>query len=182
MLATVVADIVYSAVNDDSLMTEKLRRRGLHVGRHYGVDPFSSARVGEIMTANVISLPSTATVGEARARFAAGGHGAYPIVDEENRLTGIVSRGDILGNDCEDDEPLMSQASTPELVTTSSKAERGDSGLLSGASSRVAYNGCSWICSSRPQGGDGFDTAVNPDSASASWWAWRQAAAEPGNR
>ena len=49
------------------MMTEKLRRRGLHVGRHYGVDPFSSARVGEIMTVNVISLPSTATVGEARS-------------------------------------------------------------------------------------------------------------------
>ena len=43
MLATVIADLVYSAVNEDSLMTEKLRRRGLHVGRHYGVDPFTSA-------------------------------------------------------------------------------------------------------------------------------------------
>ena len=40
---TVLADLVYSAVNEDSLMTEKLRRRGLHVGRHYGVDPFTSA-------------------------------------------------------------------------------------------------------------------------------------------
>jgi len=127
MLATVVADIVYSAVNDDSLMTEKLRRRGLHVGRHYGVDPFSSARVGEIMTANVISLPSTATVGEARARFAGGGHGAYPIVDGDDRLRGIVGRGDILGNDCGDDEPLMSHASSD--VVTVSATDRAQTAL-----------------------------------------------------
>lgn len=39
MLATVIADLVYSTVNEDSLMTEKLRRRGLRIGRHYGIDP-----------------------------------------------------------------------------------------------------------------------------------------------
>ncbi|MGZ4792351.1 MAG: chloride channel protein [Ilumatobacteraceae bacterium] len=118
MLATVLADIVYSAVNDNSLMTEKLRRRGLHVGRHYGVDPFSSTRVGEIMTSEVVTLPATTTVGQARVRFESGGHGAYPIVDDENGVMGIVSRGDILGNDCGDDEPLMTLASA-DVVTVS---------------------------------------------------------------
>ncbi len=67
MIATVIADLVYSAVNEDSLMTEKLRRRGLHVGRHYGVDPFTSDRVGDIMTTEVETIPLTASVGEARA-------------------------------------------------------------------------------------------------------------------
>src|SRR5207342_327600 len=89
MLATVTADLVYSAVNEDSLMTERLRRRGLHVGRHYGVDPFTNAIVGDIMTTEVDVLPVTATVGDARARFAAGGHGAYPILDGA-RVAGIV--------------------------------------------------------------------------------------------
>ncbi len=116
MLATVLADIVYSAFNDNSLMTEKLRRRGLHVGRHYGVDPFSSARVADIMTSAVITIPRATSIGEARARFAAGGHGAYPIVDENDRLAGIVSRGDILGTDSDDDEPLISVASA-DVVT-----------------------------------------------------------------
>jgi len=81
MLATVVADLVYSAVNEDSLMTEKLRRRGLHIGRHYGVDPFTTARAGDIMTTTVETLPATATADDARRRFLAGGHSAYPIVD-----------------------------------------------------------------------------------------------------
>jgi H+/Cl- antiporter ClcA len=111
MLATVIADLVYSAVNDDSLMTEKLRRRGLHVGRHYAVDPFTSARVGDIMTTAVAVLPATATIGDARARFAAGGHGAYPILDN-GRLVGIVTRGDVLRNDCDDAERLLDHASS----------------------------------------------------------------------
>src|SRR5690606_34759386 len=109
MLASVVADLVYSSVNEDSLMTEKLRRRGLRIGRHYGVDPFAGARVAQIMTAEVETLPATATVGDARRRFAVGGHGAYPIVDG-GRLVGIVARGDILRESCDDGDPLLDHA------------------------------------------------------------------------
>ena len=126
MLATVIADLVYSSVNEDSLMTEKLRRRGLHVGRHYGVDPFTSARVSDIMTDAVDTLPATATVGEVRARFAAGGHGAYPILDH-SQLVGIVARGDLLRDHCEDDERLIDHASTQVLTVTS--ADRAQTAL-----------------------------------------------------
>jgi CIC family chloride channel protein len=117
MLATVIADIVYSSVNHDSLMTEKLRRRGLHVGRHYGVDPFSSTVVGDIMTTDVETLPASATVGEARARFAAGGHGAYPILDGD-QLAGIVARGDLIRDRCVDAGPLIDHA-TAQVLTVS---------------------------------------------------------------
>lgn len=115
MLASVLADLVYSAVNEDSLMTEKLRRRGLRIGRHYGIDPFTHARVVDIMTAEVETLPADATVGAARARFAAGGHGAYPIVDCDRRIVGIIARGDILRDDCPDEHPLLDHA-TREVV------------------------------------------------------------------
>lgn len=116
MLATVVADIVYSAVNDDSLMTEKLRRRGLHIGRHYAVDPFSSARVDDIMTTTVVTLPSQATVGEVRERFGRGGHSAYPIVTADGSLTGIVTRGDVLRDEHHDDTPVLEVAAR-QVVT-----------------------------------------------------------------
>jgi H+/Cl- antiporter ClcA/CBS domain-containing protein len=126
MLATVVADLVYSAVNEDSLMTEKLRRRGLHVGRHYGVDPFTSARVADIMSHEVDTLAVTTTVGEARARFAGGGHGAYPIVDD-GRVVGIIARGDLLREGCEDGEPLIEHAS--RQVLTIAPTERAQTAL-----------------------------------------------------
>jgi H+/Cl- antiporter ClcA len=107
MVATVLADLVYSAVNRDSLMTEKLRRRGLLIGRHYGVDPFTSTTVADIMTTPVETLPLTASVGDVRARFAGGGHGAYPVIDGgTDRLAGIVTRGDLMRDDCDDDAAL----------------------------------------------------------------------------
>ncbi len=115
MIATVLADIVYSAVNEDSLMTEKLRRRGLRIGRHYGVDPFAGAPVSEIMTAEVQTLPAAATVGDARERFARGGHGAYPLVDG-GRVVGIVTRGDILRGSSPDEAALAEHA-TRQVVT-----------------------------------------------------------------
>ena len=118
MLASVLADLVYSAVNRDSLMTEKLRRRGLHVGRHYGVDPFTNARVGDIMTTTVETFDVGSTLGEARTRFAAGRHGAYPIVDGD-RLVGIVTRGDVLrDDDSDDDQPLVDHAATQVVTVT----------------------------------------------------------------
>lgn len=115
MLATVIADLVYSAVNEDSLMTEKLRRRGLHIGRHYAVDPFTSAKVGEIMSTEVQTLPPDMPVGQVRERFAAGGHSAYPIVDGD-RVIGIVARGDLLREGADESDRLADHA--PREVVT----------------------------------------------------------------
>lgn len=109
MLASVVADLVYSAFNEDSLMTEKLRRRGLRIGRHYGADPFAGAPVVDIMSTAVDTFPPDATIGDARRRFAAGGHTAYPIVDD-GQVVGIVSRGDVLRDDSAHDGPLLDLA------------------------------------------------------------------------
>jgi CIC family chloride channel protein len=137
MLATVVADLVYSAVNDDSLMTEKLRRRGVFVGRHYGVDPFSNSLVEAIMTSDVAVLPATATVGEARSRFAEGGHGAYPVVGGDGALVGIVTRGDVLRDECDDDEPLLRHASTD--VVAVAPTERAQAALRVMVEERVEH-------------------------------------------
>jgi CIC family chloride channel protein len=126
MLATVLADLVYSAVNEDSLMTEKLRRRGLHVGRHYGVDPFSTTAVLDVMTAPVETITLPATVGDARRRFTTGRHSAYPVLDGD-RLVAMVSRSDVLDPGGTDDRPLLEVASSP--VTTVGSQDRAQAVL-----------------------------------------------------
>ncbi len=118
MLATVLATLVASAVSDDSLMTEKLRRRGLRVHTDYEVDVLRTTSVGEVMTADVSSIDPAATVGQVRARFVAGGHGAYPIADEDGSVLGIVARGDVLRSTDERDHarPALEIASR-DVVT-----------------------------------------------------------------
>jgi CBS domain-containing protein len=68
------------------------------------------------MSVAVKTFPASATVGEVRARFAEGGHGAYPIVEADGSLVAIVTRGDLLRDDGGDDEPLVAHASAQVLT------------------------------------------------------------------
>jgi H+/Cl- antiporter ClcA len=111
MLATVLADLVFNSLCTDSIMTEKLARRGLRVGRSYGVDPFNTRSVGTIMTTPVATLPVSATVADARHRFVGGGHGAYPLVDGDDHVVGIVTRGDVLGSEIDPLAPVLEHGS-----------------------------------------------------------------------
>jgi CBS domain-containing protein len=51
---------------------------------------------GELMTAPAVTVPPTATVAEAARRMHAAGVKRLPVVDEDGRLLGIVSRADLL--------------------------------------------------------------------------------------
>jgi H+/Cl- antiporter ClcA len=110
MLATVVAGLVCSALIHESLMTEKLSRRGLLVRGDYHLDVWSTVDVGRLMTLDVRTVPVTATVAEVRRLFEEGGHGAYPVVDGF-RCVGIVSRSDLLLAEPEDGAGVMTVAS-----------------------------------------------------------------------
>ena len=45
-----------------SILTERIARRGLHLTREYGVDPFDVMRVGDIMARPVDTLPAAMPV------------------------------------------------------------------------------------------------------------------------
>ena len=118
MLASVIADIVASALMRESLMTEKLSRRGLRVHAEYEVDVFRTTPVREVMTTAVTTVPADATVADARALFDSAAHSAFPIVDEESHCVGIVSRSDAIREGAEPVDPVLSIAST-DVVTVS---------------------------------------------------------------
>lgn len=80
-----------------SILTEKIARRGRHILQEYTVDPLDLAQAGQLMTPNPATLPGTMLVADALAFFRAGAkHRSYPVVDEEHRLIGLVSRTDAL--------------------------------------------------------------------------------------
>ena len=83
-----------------SILTEKVARRGYHVAREYAVDPLEMINVGRVMTTQVVTIPATMTLGEARRRFFASQangstHQGYPVVDAAGRLVGMITRSDL---------------------------------------------------------------------------------------
>jgi CBS domain-containing protein len=83
-----------------SILTERIARRGVHLTREYTVDPFDVLRVSDIMTNPANSLSGSIPLAEAIAFFGAAEgatrHKSYPVVDEEDRAIGMVSRSDVL--------------------------------------------------------------------------------------
>jgi CIC family chloride channel protein len=84
-----------------SILTEKLARRGHHITREYSVDLFELMRVGEVMDRTPPIAPATMTVGELSSRIAQG-DAAFAtrqgtlLLDEQNNLAGIITRGDLV--------------------------------------------------------------------------------------
>src|SRR5439155_13378024 len=99
MLATVLASLVAAAFLEDSLMTEKLTRRGVRVGGELHVDVLRTTLVGDVMTRDVVTIQAGATVEEATRVISDGGHGAYPVVDGDGRCVALLERRDLLVGD-----------------------------------------------------------------------------------
>jgi CBS domain-containing protein len=112
MLATVLAVLVASFLSHDSIMTEKLTRRGLRVPADYHADVLRTTPVAAVMTAEVATVDGCARVAAVAERFRHGGHGAYPVVDGDGRCVGMISRGDLLrGGEWNDASPIADAAS-----------------------------------------------------------------------
>jgi CBS domain-containing protein len=84
-----------------SILTEKVARRGYHVLREYSVSPLARMRVQDVMERSVPTLPATMQVDLLLRRLVAhdsvlGGREAWPLVDDDGALVGIVTRGDLV--------------------------------------------------------------------------------------
>ena len=101
MLVCVIADAVALVLMRNTIMTEKLARRGLRVPQEYEADALQQVTVGQMMVDTTLNLPGDMRVKELADRIARGEpdyvrHQAFLIVDEEDHLAGIITRGDLL--------------------------------------------------------------------------------------
>lgn len=85
----------------NSIMTEKIARRGIHTPAEYVADPLAHISVSEIASPQVMTLRACQTVSEVRAWMNSGqsgsSHQGFPVVDEDAILKGVVTRRDVLG-------------------------------------------------------------------------------------
>lgn len=101
MLVCVIADAVGLVLMRNTVMTEKLARRGLRVPAEYDADPLQQVTVGDMMVTTTLNLRSDMRVKELADHIARGEpdyvrHQAFLIVDEDDQLAGIITRGDLL--------------------------------------------------------------------------------------
>jgi CBS domain-containing protein len=82
-----------------SILTEKVARRGFHITREYATDPLEILFVREAMRTAIVALPANATVEDLRNTLirkpAQRGQHLYPLVDEQRRIQGIVTRREL---------------------------------------------------------------------------------------
>jgi H+/Cl- antiporter ClcA len=103
MMATVIADLVTRALLDETLMTEKLARRGVRVRSHFEPDVFHTTSVAAVMrpadTEDAPTGPSvrpTDPLTEVLTHLADGDVHDVPVVDATGKLVGVCTRHDLL--------------------------------------------------------------------------------------
>ncbi|MCC6499989.1 MAG: chloride channel protein [Anaerolineales bacterium] len=124
MLVCVIADGVSLLLMRNSIMTEKLARRGLHTHFDYEPDVLQQARVDDVMDAGPTSIPATMTVKELAGYITRGDpeyirHQAFPIVKGQ-QLAGIITRGDIveaLAGNVDDEKTVLEAGNDSPVVT-----------------------------------------------------------------
>ncbi|MCL4245048.1 MAG: chloride channel protein [Candidatus Dadabacteria bacterium] len=109
------AYLVSALMMRHSIMTEKIERRGVRVPAEYGIDALAGVLVRECASYKVDSLGLARTLGEIRAWMNSGesgsGHQGFPVLDDEERLAGVITRKDVFTSKLPDTAPL------PELLT-----------------------------------------------------------------
>jgi CBS domain-containing protein len=82
-----------------SILTEKIARRGYHLSREYAIDPLEILFAREVMRVNIAALPAAAPlerlIETVNAVHPGGQQRLYPVVGEEGRLEGVVTRADL---------------------------------------------------------------------------------------
>jgi H+/Cl- antiporter ClcA len=104
----------------NTIMTEKIARRGVHVAGEYVADFLSSRPVRAHMTTSVITFLADQTLGHARAFIASGEpdarHQGFPLVDADGRVVGVLTRRDLIDPKRTDDERLDALVRRPAVV------------------------------------------------------------------
>lgn len=125
MLVSVIADGVAMLFTKTSIMTEKLARRGLRIHQDYEADVLQQVSVAETMDRDVPTVSPSMRVAELAERIAhqdtiLSRHQGLPVVNEDGKLAGIITRSDILQSLEQDPSGNMTvdEAGSKNLVVT----------------------------------------------------------------
>ena len=94
------AYLTSSLLMRNSLMTEKIARRGIRTPDEYTADVLDQVYVRDIVSKTLVTLRAEQTVEAARAWIASGAsgtlHQGFPVLNERGVLVGVLTRRDLL--------------------------------------------------------------------------------------
>jgi CBS domain-containing protein len=132
------AYLVSSLFMKNTLMTEKIVRRGVHVPSDYSADYLEQVFVRDVLKNPPISLRGDQTLEEIRSWISSKAEGSthqgFPVIDAKNNLIGVVTRRDFLNSDC----PLVTPVK--ELIKRPPTAVYDDSTLREAADHMVNHD------------------------------------------
>jgi CIC family chloride channel protein len=101
LVASVIAHGFTVLVLKRSILTEKVARRGYHLSREYAVDPLEILFARDAMRTNLVALSAGSTHEQVRSilqtNHASRGQRLYPVVDDDRRLRGVITRNRLRG-------------------------------------------------------------------------------------
>jgi H+/Cl- antiporter ClcA/CBS domain-containing protein len=104
----------------NSIMTEKLARRGTSLRLEYAVDHLAHVTVRDAATREVVKLNDQSTLKDVRKWIASGAgdttHQGFPVVNDEDLLVGVVTRRDLLDPSRLDTEHVRDVIRRPPVV------------------------------------------------------------------
>lgn len=104
----------------NSIMTEKLVRRGASLRLEYSVDHLAHVLVRDAATRDVVTLTDSSTLDEVRAWVNSGAgdttHQGFPVVNDEGLLVGVVTRRDLLDPNQPDTAQVRDVIRRPPVV------------------------------------------------------------------
>lgn len=96
----VAAYLVSCLMMRNTIMTEKIVRRGIRVPSEYVADYLDHIEVGKIARKPLVTLSDRQTLSEVREWLGhherAAEHQGYPVLDDQERLVGVVTRRNLL--------------------------------------------------------------------------------------
>jgi H+/Cl- antiporter ClcA len=99
-----------------SILTEKVARRGHHISREYSIDALELIFVEEVMRRAVTTFTAADTLAKAATVLATDGGAErqrlFPIIDDDGRLVGVVTRRALIGALASDGETAGRPLST----------------------------------------------------------------------
>lgn len=98
--------LVATMLAKNSLMTEKIVRRGVAAPHEYSPDMLEQVLVGTVASKHVVALSTKQTLGQVRQWIASDGpdsrHQGFPVVDADGVLVGVLTRRDFVSSKAAD--------------------------------------------------------------------------------